>query len=49
MILFKIQPAHHNQEKSKYSEKVHPKEPLHQINEAGLQHIKIIDDKKATH
>jgi hypothetical protein len=49
MILFKIQAAHHNQEETEYPKEVDPKEPFHQINKAGLQHVKIIDHKKATH
>jgi hypothetical protein len=49
MILFKIQPTHHNQEESKHPKEVYPKEALHQVAENRLKHIKIVDDKKTAH
>ena len=37
MILFKIQPTHHNQEESKHPKEVYPKEALHQLAENRLR------------
>ena len=46
MIFLKIQPIHHNQEKSKHSQKVDPKDSFHQLGEYHLQFKKFIDCKK---
>ena len=46
MIFLKIQPVHHNQEKSKHSQEVDPKDPFHQLSEYHLQFKKFIDCKK---